>query len=107
MRAFNGLSISGAASFRLAGVRMRISSKVYTMCNPSCLPAPPAHFIQRRSSRKAGADHQARWAGPWGVEGSGLEILERRWRVLGVKDVYGRSREREGRCCSWGQADRT
>ena len=28
--------------------------------------APPAHFIQRQSSCKAGADHQARWAGASG-----------------------------------------
>ena len=48
------------------------------MCAPcsSRLPAPPAHFNQRRSSCKAGADHQARWAGAWGGEGSELEVLE-------------------------------
>ena len=81
------------------------------MCTPSCLAAPPAHFTQRRSSCKAGADHQARWAGAWGGEGSKLEVLEwweddldlwrwrvwrrlgeqeRRWRVLGVEEGYGR-----------------
>ena len=87
------------------------------MCPPSRLPAPPAHFTQRRSSCKAGADHQGRWAGAWGVEGSELEVLERRkenvdlrrwrvwwrlgererrWRGLGVEDGYGRRGGREG-----------
>ena len=56
----------GAAALKLAGVRVRISSKVCTMCTTSYLPAPPAHFTKRQSSRKAGADHQARWAGAWG-----------------------------------------
>ena len=102
-----GMTASGAACCGLAGVGMRISSKVYTMFTPSRLPAPPAHLIQRRSSRKAGADHQARWAGPWGGKGSGLEVLERPRRGLGVKDVYGRRREREARCCSWGEGGRT
>ena len=54
---------SGAASLGTAGVQVRISSMVCTMCTPSRLPAPPAHFTQQRSSCKAGADHQARWAG--------------------------------------------
>ena len=80
---------SGAASLGWAGVRVRTSSKVCTMCTPSRLPAPPAHFTQRRSSCKAGADHQASWAGAWGREGSELEVLEwreenvdlRRWRA--------------------------
>ena len=87
------------------------------MCTPSRLPTPPADFTQRRSSCKAGADHQARWAGAWGGEGSELEVLERRgedmdlrwwrgwrrlgererrWRGLGVEDGYGRRGEREG-----------
>ena len=116
---------SGAASLGLAGVRMRISSKVCTMCTPSRLPDPPAHFTQRRSSCKAGADHQARWAGAWGVEGSELEVLEwgeedvdmrrwrawwrlgerdRRWRGLGVEDGYGQLGEREARWGPWGEA---
>ena len=92
------------------------------MCTPSRLPAPPAQFTQRRSSCKTGADHQARWAGAWGGEGSELEVLEwreedvdmrrwqawrrlgereRRWRGLGVedKDVYARRGEQEAR---WG-----
>ena len=90
------------------------------MCTPSRLPAPPAHFDQRRSSCKAGADHQARWAGAWGGKGSELEVLEwreedvdlrwwrawrrlgereRRWRGLGVEDGYGRRGEQEAR---WG-----
>ena len=81
------------------------------MCTPSRPPASPAHFTQRRSSCKAGADHQARWAGAWGGEGSELEVLEwreedvdlrwwrvwrrlgeqeRQWRGLGVEDGYGR-----------------
>ena len=91
--------------------------KVCTMCTPSRLPAPPAHFTQRRSSSKAGADHQERWAGARKGEASELEVLERwgedvdlrwwrgwrclgdrerRWRVLGVEDGYGRRGEREG-----------
>ena len=67
---------SGAASLGSAGVRVRISSRVCTMCTPSCLPAPPAHFTQPRSSCKAGAGHQARWAGASGGEGSEPEVLE-------------------------------
>ena len=111
---------SVAASLGSAGVRVRTSSKVCTMCTPSRLPAPPAHFTQRRSSCKAGADHQARWAGAWGGGGDGseLEVLERRgenvdlrrwrgwrclgererrWRGLGVEDGYGRTGEGEGK----------
>ena len=57
------MTASGAAPLGLAGVRVRISAKVCTMCTPSRRPAPLAHFTQQRSSRKAGADHQARWAG--------------------------------------------
>ena len=53
-----------------AGVRLRISSKVWKECRPSQLPVPPPHFIQRRSSRRAGADHPARWVGARG--GGGL-----------------------------------
>ena len=108
---------SGAASLESAEVGVRTSSKVCTMCTPSRLPAPPAHFTQWRSSCKAGADHQARWAGAWGGEGSELKVLERRgedvglrlwrgWRRLGererrlrglgVEDGYGPRREREG-----------
>ena len=108
---------SGAASLEIAGVRVRTSSKVCTMCTPSCLSAPPAHFSQRRSSCRAGGDHQARWAGAWGGEGSVPGVLERRredvdvrwwrgwrclgererrWRGLGVEDGYGRRGEREG-----------
>ena len=108
---------SRAASLGSAGVRVRIPSKVCTMFIPSCLPAPPAGFTQQRSSCKAGADHQARWAGAWGGEGSVPGVLERRgedvdlclwwgwrclgererrWRGLGVEDGYGRRREREG-----------
>ena len=90
----------------VGGVALRTSSKVCTMCNPSCLPAPPAHFTQRRSSCKAR-----------GGEGSELEVLERRggdvdlqggrgwrclgelerrWRGLGVEDGYQRRGEQEG-----------
>ena len=103
---------------------MRTTSKVCTMCTPSRLPTPPAHFTQRRSSCNAGADHQARWAGAWGGEGSELEVLEwreedvdlrrwrawrrlgereRRWRGLGVEDGYGRRGEREARWGLWGE----
>ena len=112
-----GMMASGAASLGLAGVRVRTSLKVCTICTPSCLHAPPAHFTQRRRSCKAGADHQARWAGAWGGEGSVPGVLERRgddgdlrwwrrlrclwererrWRGLGVEDGYGRRGEREG-----------
>ena len=59
------MAASGAASLGFAGMRVRISSKVCTMCTPSRLPASPAHFTQRRSSRRVGADHQVRWAGAW------------------------------------------
>ena len=102
---------SVAGSLGSAGVRVGISSKLCTMCTPSRLPAPPGHFTQRWGSCKAGADHQARWAGARGGEGSELEVLqwreedadmrrwrawwrlgerERRWRGLGVEDGYGR-----------------
>ena len=65
--------------------------------HPSRLPAPPAHFTRRQSSCKAGADHQARWAGAQGGEGSELEVPERRgedvdlrswrgWRCLGKRE---------------------
>ena len=111
-----GMAASGAARLGLAGLRMPISLKVCTMCTPYRLPAPPVHFTQRRSSRKAGADHQARWAAAWGGGGerSELKVLEgvvdmgrrwrawrrlgereRRWRALGVEDAYGRRGERE------------
>ena len=107
---------SGAASLGAAGVGVRTSSKVCTMCTPSRLPAPPAHITQQRSSCKAGAYHQARLAGACGGEGSELEVLEwgeedvdlrrwrawrrlgereRRWQGLGVEDRYGRRGERE------------
>ena len=95
------MTASGAASLGLAGFRVRISSKVCTMCIASCPPAPPADFTQRRNSRKAGADHQSRWAGAWGGEGSELEVLERRWRRLGGEVPYGW----RGEWCAWGEED--
>ena len=112
-----GMMAAGAASLGSAGVRMRISSKVCTICTPSRLFAFLAHFTQRQSSCKAGADHQARWEGARGGEGSVPGVLERRgedvdlrwgwgwrclgarerrWRGLGVEDGYGRRKEREG-----------
>ena len=115
---------SRAASLGSAGVRVRTSPKVCTMCTPSRLTAPQAHFTQRRSSCKAGADHQARWAGAWGGEGSELEVLEwreedvdlrrwrawrrlgereRRWRGLGSEDRYGQRGEREALWSLWGE----
>ena len=108
---------SGVASSGSVGVRVRISSKVCTMCTPSCLSALPAHFTQRQRSCKAWGDRQARWAGAWGGEGSVPGVLERRgedvdlwwwwgwrclgererrWRGLGVKDGYGQRGKREG-----------
>ena len=72
-----GMAAPRAAPFGLAGMRVRFSWKVSTMCTPSRLPAPPAHFTQRRSSCRAGADHNARWAGDWGGKGSELLVLER------------------------------
>ena len=117
---------SGAASLGFAGVRAWISSKVCTMCTPSRLPARPAHFTQRRSSCKAGADHQARWAGARGGEGSEVEVLEwrgedvdirrwgawrrlgkreRRWQGLGLEDRYRRRGEREALWGSWGEGE--
>ena len=107
---------SVAASLGSAQMRVRTSSKMCTTCTPSCLPAPPAHFTQRRSSCKAGADHQARWPGARGGGASELEVperrgedvdlrwwrgwrclgeRERRWRGLGVEDAYRRRGERE------------
>ena len=80
---------SGAASLGSAGVWVRTSPKVCTMCTPSCLPAPPAHFTQRRSSCKAGADYQARWAGAWGGEGSVPGVLERQGGGRGPAVVAG------------------
>ena len=77
----------------------------WVMCTPSRFPAPPAHFTQRRSFRRAGGDHQARWAGARGGEGSEIEVLERQWRGLGLRDAYQWCGEREARCCSWGEAD--
>ena len=95
------------------------------MCTPSRLPNPLAHFTQRRSSCKAGADHKAKWAQAWGGEGSELEVLERReedvdlrrwrawrrlgererrWRGLGVGDGYGRRGKQEAQWGSWGEA---
>ena len=96
---------------RVGSVRVRTSSKVCTMCTPSCLPAPPAHFTQRRWSCKAGADHQASWVGAGGGEGSELDVLEwreedvdmRRWRGLGMEDGYRRRGEREARWGLWGE----
>ena len=96
---------SRAALLGLAVMRLRISSKPCPMCTPSRRPAPPAHFTQRQSPRKAGADHQARWAGAWGGKGSELEVLERRWPELGLEDAYGRRGEREAWWCSWGEED--
>ena len=108
---------SRADSLGSAGVRVRIASKVCTMCTPSRLFAPQAHFTQRQSSCKAGADHQERWAGARGGEGSVPGVLERRgedvdlrwwwgWRRLGererrwwglrVEDGYGQKGELEG-----------
>ena len=108
---------SGAASLGSAGVRVRISSKECTMCTPSCLPAPPAHSTQRRSSCKAEQTTRRGGRGPGGQERSGPGVLERRgedvdlwwwwgwrclgeqerrWRALGVEDGYGRRGEREG-----------
>ena len=113
-----GMMASGAASLGSAGLRVRTPSKVCTICTPACLPAPPAHFTQQRSSCKAGADHQPSWAGAWGGKESELEVLERRgedvdlrwwqgwrcrgervrrWRGLGVEDGHGRRWEREGK----------
>ena len=74
-----GMVASGAALLGSVGVRVRTSWKVCTMCTPSRLPAPPAHFTERRSSRKSGADHQVRWAGAWGgwwlrVRGPGAAV---------------------------------
>ena len=93
------------------------------MCTPSRLPAPPAHFTQRRSSCKAEADHQAGWAGAWEAEGSEPEVLEwreedldirrwrawqpleecgRRWRGWALEDGYGRRGKRKVRWGPWG-----
>ena len=99
------MAASGLASFGLAGIRVQIFSKVCTKCTLSRLPAPSAHFTQRQSSRKVGADHHGRWAGAWGGEGSELEVLKGQWGGQGLEDSYGRRGEREARCCSWGEGD--
>ena len=39
------------------------------------------------------------------MDGSELEVFERRWRGLGVEDAYGLRGEREARCCSWAEED--
>ena len=96
------------------------------MCTPSCLPAPPAHFTQRRSFCKARADHQASRAGALGGggvrargpgvagggpgpaavagvaarSGAGAAVAK-----LGVEDGYGRRREREAWWGSWGEGE--
>ena len=77
-----------AVSLGLAGVQVRISSKLWVMCTPSRLSDCPAHFTQRRSSCTAGADEKVRSAGVRLGEGSELEVLERRWRGLRVVDAY-------------------
>ena len=121
-----GMVASRAASLGFPGVRARISLKVCTMCTPSRLPAPSANFTQHRSSCKAGADRQARWAGAWGVGGSELEVLEwreedvdirrsRAWqrsgereqrrRGLQMEDWYGRQGERKALWGSWGEGE--
>ena len=85
--------------------------------HPFSFSRSPGLFTQRRGSCKAGADHQAKWAGAWGGEGSELGVLERRgedvdlrwwrgwrclgererrWRGLGMENGYGRRGEREG-----------
>ena len=97
------MTASGAASLGLAGVRVRIYSKVCTMCTPSRFPTPPAHFTMRRSSCKAGADHQAKWAGAWEGGGSELQVLERWWRGLGVDDAYGQRGAQQPRWRSQGE----
>ena len=38
-------------------------------------------------------------------EASELEVLERRWRGLGVEDAYGRRAVGEARWGSWGMQD--
>ena len=92
-----GLSLPVVVVVGSAGLLLRTSSKVCTMCTPSRLPAHPAHFTQQRSSCKAVADHQAGWAGAMGGEGSELEVLEWReenvdlrrwqaWRRLGERE---------------------
>ena len=88
------MTASGAALLGLAGVRMRISLKVCIMCTSSRRPAPLAHFTERPSSQKAGADNQARWAGARGGEGCEHGVLERQWRRLGVEDAYRQRGER-------------
>ena len=100
-----GIATSGAASLGLAGVPVRISSKVCTMCTPSRLPPPPAIFTLRRSSRKVGADQQAGWAGACRGKGFELKVLERRWRGQGVEDEYGQRGERKAQWGSWGEGD--
>ena len=109
---------SGTALLGSAGVRVRTSSKVCTMCTPSRLPAPPAHFTEQRRSCKARGGPPGEVGGGLGGGGSVPGVLERRgedvdlwwwwgwrclgererrWRGLGVEDGYGRRGERRGR----------
>ena len=77
------------------------------MCTASRLLDPPAHFTQRWSSRRAGAEQYARWAAVRGGGSSELQVLERWWRGLGVGYAYRWSEEREAlrRSCVEGDAD--
>ena len=40
-----------------------------------------------------------------GGDGPELEVMEWRWRGLGVEDAYGRRGERKARWCSCGEED--
>ena len=44
-------------------------------------------------------------AGAWGGKGSELEVLERRWRGMGVEDAHGRRGELEAWWGSWREED--
>ena len=47
-----------------------------------------------------GCGHGTQWRA-WRTPGE----RERRWRGLGVEDVYEQRRKREARCCLWGEGD--
>ena len=67
------------------------------------LPRPTSPSDTAPARREQNARRGGR--GPWGGEGSELDVLER-WRFgPGVEDAYGRPGEREARCCWWGEGD--
>ena len=72
---------------------------------PHAFPHPRSTSPSGRAPTRRGETTRRGWRGPGGGEGSELEVLERRWRGLGVEDAYRRRGEPEPRCCSWEEGD--